>query len=75
MKHIDYIAGLGGEHQIGLGSDFDGIEQTVDQLSSYREYHNLVNELVKHYSAEMVKGILFENFVTSLSSIKLFIMK
>lgn len=63
LKHIDYIAGLGGEHQIGLGSDFDGIDQTVDQLSSYREYHHLVNELVKNYSTEMVKGILFDNFV------------
>ena len=64
LKHIDYIASLGGEHQIGLGSDFDGIEQTVNHLSSYREYHNLVNALVKHYSADFVKGILFENFVT-----------
>ena len=65
LKHIDYIAGLGGENQIGLGSDFDGIDQTVDQLSSYREYHNLVNELEKQYSAELVKGILFHNFVRS----------
>lgn len=63
LKHIDYVASLGGEQQIGLGSDFDGIDQTVDQLSSYHEYHHLVNELVKYYSADLVKGILFKNFV------------
>ena len=62
LKHIDYIAGIGGENQMGLGSDFDGIDETVNQLSSYREYHLLVNELVKHYSARLVKGILYENF-------------
>ena len=67
LNHIDYLASLGGEHQIGLGSDFDGIEKTVDRLSSYREYHHLVNELGKYYSADFVKGILFENFVKQYS--------
>ena len=62
LKHIDYIAGLGGQHQIGLGSDFDGIDETVNQLSSYREYHHLVNELVKHYPAYFVRGILYDKF-------------
>lgn len=63
LKHIEYVASLGGVHHIGLGSDFDGIDKTVVGLSSYREYHHLVNELVKHYTADIVKGILFENFV------------
>lgn len=64
LKHIDYIAGLGGGRQIGLGSDFDGIEQTVQKLSSYRDYGNLIDELQKHYSEDLVRGILFENFVS-----------
>lgn len=63
LKHIDYIASLGGEHQIGFGSDFDGIDETVDQLSSYKEYDNLVNELEKQYTADFVKSLLFDNFV------------
>lgn len=63
LKHIDYLAGLGGENQIGFGSDFDGIDQTVNRLSSYREFQNVVNELEKQYSADFVKGILFHNFV------------
>lgn len=63
MRHIDYLASLGGAHQIGLGSDFDGIDDTVQRLSSYKDYHHLVNELQKQYSADFVKGILFDNFV------------
>jgi len=63
LQHIDYIASLGGERQIGLGSDFDGIDETVIGLSTYRQYNDLCNELVKRYSADFVKGLLFTNFV------------
>jgi membrane dipeptidase len=62
LKHIDYIASLGGGEQIGLGSDFDGIEHTVQHLSSYKDYVHLVNELHKHYPADFIQGVLFDNF-------------
>ncbi|RFU67847.1 dipeptidase [Bacillus sp. V59.32b] len=62
LKQIDYIASLGGGRQIGVGSDFDGIDQTVHNLSSYRDYQNLINEMHKHYPADFIKGILFDNF-------------
>ncbi|CAH0346110.1 dipeptidase [Bacillus sp. CECT 9360] len=62
LNQIDYIASLGGGSQIGLGSDFDGIDDTVHSLSSYRDYQNLVNELYKHYPVEFIKGVLFGNF-------------
>jgi membrane dipeptidase len=62
LKHIDYIAALGGEHNIGFGSDFDGISETVNGLDTYFGYDRLVNELLKHYSEEFVRGICFDNF-------------
>ncbi|RFU61604.1 dipeptidase [Peribacillus glennii] len=64
LNQIDYIAGLGGAKHIGLGSDFDGIAQTVDNLSSYKDYGNLIEELQKHYTEDFVRGILFENFTS-----------
>lgn len=64
LNHIDHICSLGGEKQIGFGSDFDGIEQMVDKLNSFRDYQNLIDELNRHYSTEFVKGILFENFIS-----------
>ncbi|CAH0211176.1 hypothetical protein SRABI96_02169 [Peribacillus sp. Bi96] len=62
LKHIDHICSLGGERQIGLGSDFDGIEHMVENLTSYKDYHNFINELNRLYSSEFVNGLLFGNF-------------
>ncbi|MDQ0216997.1 membrane dipeptidase [Peribacillus cavernae] len=62
IKQIDYIANLGGGRQIGFGSDFDGNDQMVQNISSYRDYSNLINELHKHYPADFIQGILFDNF-------------
>ncbi|WP_349410571.1 dipeptidase [Pseudalkalibacillus sp. SCS-8] len=62
LKHIDYVAALGGVKNIGFGSDFDGISETVIGLDRYFGYERLVNELLKHYSEEQVKGFCFNNF-------------
>ena len=62
LRHIEHICSLGGENQVGFGSDFDGIEETVPGLSNFRQYENLVNELYRHYSAKFVEDILFNNF-------------
>ncbi|MFJ7751860.1 dipeptidase [Peribacillus muralis] len=62
LKHIDHVCSLGGEKQIGFGSDFDGIDHMVDNLTSFKDYHILINELNKFYSSEFVKGLLFGNF-------------
>ncbi|PLT34138.1 dipeptidase [Bacillus sp. V5-8f] len=62
LSQIDYIAAMGGATNIGLGSDFDGIDYTVYNLSSYKEYGNLIEELHKHYPEDFIKGILFKNF-------------
>ncbi|WP_433749937.1 dipeptidase [Falsibacillus pallidus] len=62
LKLVEYICSLGGVGNIGFGSDFDGIDKTVNGLSSYKDYASLVNELVKHYTSEQVEGFLFYNF-------------
>lgn len=63
INHIDHICSLGGDKQIGFGSDFDGIEEMVDNLTSYRNYQNLIDELHRLYSTEFVNGILYKNFI------------
>ncbi|WP_257351467.1 dipeptidase [Pseudalkalibacillus decolorationis] len=62
LRHIDYIAALGGVHNIGFGSDFDGISKTVKGLDSYFGYERLINELLKHFPEELVRGFCYENF-------------
>ena len=44
-----------GENNIGFGSDFDGILETVVNVSAYGDYENVVNELCKHYAASTVE--------------------
>ncbi|WP_405103540.1 dipeptidase [Oceanobacillus sp. FSL H7-0719] len=66
IRHIDHICMLGGEKHIGFGSDFDGIENFIDGLENAAQYPNLINELLKHYPEETVKGFAFKNFMNHL---------
>jgi membrane dipeptidase len=62
VRHIEHICSLGGENHVGFGSDFDGIDQTVKGLSSYRQYDNLIGTLQRYYSDKQIRKFLFENF-------------
>ena len=63
IKHIDHFCSLGGVKQIGLGSDFDGIESKIINLEDASMHPNLLNELLKHYSEDEVKGFAYQNFL------------
>ncbi|ASK62562.1 diguanylate cyclase [Virgibacillus phasianinus] len=63
IKHIDHLCSLGGVKQIGFGSDFDGISTFVTDLEDSSKYQNLINELLKHYSEDQVKGFAYQNFL------------
>ncbi|MFC5711863.1 dipeptidase [Thalassorhabdus alkalitolerans] len=61
-SHIDHIGSLGGIEHVGFGSDFDGIDQTIQGLSSPADYDALINWLLKRYDENIVRGIAGENF-------------
>lgn len=63
LRHIDHICSLGGEKHIGFGSDFDGISSRVRRLEHAGQYENLINELLKYYPEETVKGFCYQNFM------------
>lgn len=63
LRHIEHMCELGAGRHIGFGSDFDGISHYVTNLRHSGEYENLVNELLKFYSEETVRGFLSENFM------------
>ncbi|WP_332694648.1 dipeptidase [Halalkalibacter lacteus] len=62
LNHLDHMCSLGAEHHLGFGSDFDGISKYVVRLRHCGEYHYLVEELEKYYSATQVKRFLRGNF-------------
>jgi len=69
IKHIDHLCSLGGVENIGFGSDFDGISDYVTDLENASKYPNLINELLKFYSEDEVKGFAYRNFLNKIRSI------
>lgn len=63
ITHIDYFCSLGGVGQIGLGSDFDGISEKIVGLEDASMQPALINELLKKYSEDEVKGFAYKNFL------------
>ncbi len=63
-EHMDHVVKLVGIEHVGLGSDFDGVEQVPEGLEDVSGYPNLIYELLKRgYSEEDLKKICAENFL------------
>ena len=63
VNHILHFLDLGGENNIGIGSDFDGIEYTMDDIFSCNKMLTLVNALVsKNVHKDIIYNILYGNF-------------
>jgi membrane dipeptidase len=61
LRHLEQICELGGEDHVGFGSDFDGTEQIVIDLTSLKDYHLLINELQKYYTEIQVSKFTYLN--------------
>ena len=46
-NHIEHIAKVAGYDHVGIGGDFDGIDDTVEGLDSVDDYPNLFAELIR----------------------------
>lgn len=62
VDHVEHLAKLVGVEHIGLGSDFDGIDRTVNGLAHAGEAQNLLEALRACFSDEEVHGIASQNF-------------
>lgn len=64
VDHIDHIVKLVGIDHVGIGSDFDGIQATVRDLSSVADLPNLTLELLRRgYSQSDIDKILGGNML------------
>jgi membrane dipeptidase len=62
VDHIDHIVNVTSIDSVGIGSDFDGILSTLQDLSSVSELPNLTNELlIRGYSELDITKILGGN--------------
>jgi len=69
IQHIEYIINLVGADYVGLGSDFDGINLTPQQLDDVTTYPLITKALVeKGYSKKDINKILGGNFLRVLKA-------
>jgi membrane dipeptidase len=69
IDHIDYIVKLVGVDYVGLGSDFDGINLTPQQLDDVTTYPLITKALVeKGYSKKDINKILGGNLLRVLKA-------
>ncbi len=69
IDHISYIVNLVGVDYVGLGSDFDGINLTPQQLDDVTSYPLITKALVeKGYSKKDIDKILGGNFLRVLKA-------
>jgi membrane dipeptidase len=58
VRHIDQICELGGEHILGFGSDFDGIERWPEGLANPADFPTVLDALRRRgYSETTLEGI------------------
>jgi membrane dipeptidase len=64
VDHIDHIVKLVGIDHVGMGSDFDGVQATLSDLSDVSQLPNLTKELLRRgYSETDVGKILGGNML------------
>ncbi|MCR4884344.1 MAG: membrane dipeptidase [Clostridiales bacterium] len=69
-EHIDYVCQMGGEHIVGFGSDFDGIETAPKNLTGADEVPNLLEALRRRGMPEdAITGIAGGNLLAYFSRI------
>ncbi|MGP4040224.1 dipeptidase [Gracilibacillus sp. D59] len=63
LRHISYFLSAGGEDHLVFGSDFDGTDRFVDNLSSISQYSFLEAALKQRFSASIIQKISYQNFI------------
>lgn len=70
IRHICHVAEVAGVETVGLGSDFDGIDEAPEGLSHVGEYHRLLEDLAKiGFSTSDIKKIAGQNFMRLMSDV------
>lgn len=70
LDHIEHIVALTGEDTLGLGADYDGIDETPQGLEGVQCINDLLNELLKlNYSETLVNKIAGENFLRVIKGV------
>jgi membrane dipeptidase len=71
VDHIEHVIQVAGEDAVGLGSDFDGIDDPPDGMEDYSMLPKITEELLRRgHSEAQVKKILGENFLAFFTRVE-----
>ncbi len=71
VDHIDHIVKLVGIEHVGIGSDFDGVQSTLSDLTDVAELPNLTRELLRRgYSECDIAKILGGNMLRAMEAVE-----
>jgi membrane dipeptidase len=71
VDHIDHVVKLVGIDHVGIGSDFDGVQSTLSDLSDVGSLPNLTRELLNRgYPASDVEKILGGNMLRVMEAVQ-----
>ena len=63
VKHIEHFMSLGGERNIGIGADFDGVDYLPEGIRGCGEVYKVLDRLLElNYTEEQVNNISHGNF-------------
>ena len=72
IRHIEHFLSLGGENNICIGSDFDGINITADGLEDSSCVAKLFDRLLRlNYKDSTISKIAFGNFYNLLTKFEI----
>ncbi len=64
IRHIEYILALGGENNIGFGTDLDGMDSLPKEINGIADISRIPDELCRlGYSFELIDKITHKNFL------------
>ena len=73
VDHIDHMVKVAGIDHVGLGSDFDGVDELPEGITGVDAFPRITLELLKRgYKDEDVTKILGENFLRALEKAEAF---
>jgi membrane dipeptidase len=71
VDHIDHVVKLVGIDHVGIGSDFDGVQVTLKDLSDVSQLPNLTTELLRRgYSESDIDKILGGNMLRVMKAVE-----
>ena len=71
VDHIEHVIKVGGENAVGLGSDFDGIEDPPKGLEDVSLLPKLTEELMRRgHTDARIKKVLGENFMAFFGKVE-----